>query len=277
MLKIFRFRGVLSKCQPVRFYGVQINQNIDLKKAIESMACVKQPGQPPKVWQLLEKVGKDGKPLKFTIQEIPEDRYEEAIQYLCKNLVAKEPITKYWNPKNDPLILTDLCTLWTILFTQNISIAAFIDNPNGGKPIIAGINVLGVSIKGHKDGISEYKFMSPISKNIFELINGPTKIIYERYEVNKYINGIALSVGPIYREYGLIVDFLKIRDQIAREYDIPAATATFTSKILQKMAMNVGFETLVERKFADIVDKNGKQQYSGIKIESLITMGKKFS
>nr|XP_012221784.1 PREDICTED: uncharacterized protein LOC105671858 isoform X3 [Linepithema humile] len=231
MLKIFRFRGVLSKCQPVRFYGVQINQNIDLKKAIESMACVKQPGQPPKVWQLLEKVGKDGKPLKFTIQEIPEDRYEEAIQYLCKNLVAKEPITKYWS----------------------------------------------VSIKGHKDGISEYKFMSPISKNIFELINGPTKIIYERYEVNKYINGIALSVGPIYREYGLIVDFLKIRDQIAREYDIPAATATFTSKILQKMAMNVGFETLVERKFADIVDKNGKQQYSGIKIESLITMGKKFS
>ncbi|XP_012221780.1 uncharacterized protein [Linepithema humile] len=277
MLKIFRFRGVLSKCQPVRFYGVQINQNIDLKKAIESMACVKQPGQPPKVWQLLEKVGKDGKPLKFTIQEIPEDRYEEAIQHMCKNFVADEPTCECWNSKNDPLFLKDISTLWTILFTQNISIAAFIDNPDGGKPIIAGMNALGVSIKDHKDGIAEYKFTSPICKNTFELIGDATKIAYERYGVNKYLNAIGLSVEPSYRGYGLGTDLLKTRDQIAREYDIPATCTVFTSLFSQKSAANAGFEPLVERKFADIVDKNGKEHFPGIKSESYIVMGKKFS
>lgn len=61
------------------------------------MVRVKQPGQPPKVWQQLEKVGKDGKSLKFTIQEIPEDRYEEAIQHMRTYFVAEEPTCECWS------------------------------------------------------------------------------------------------------------------------------------------------------------------------------------
>jgi len=38
--------------------------------------------------------------------------------------------------------------LWRMLLAEGISIAAFVDNPVGGKPIIAGMNVLGI---GYKD------------------------------------------------------------------------------------------------------------------------------
>jgi hypothetical protein len=44
--------------------------------------------------------------------------------------------------------VNDISTLWRILLAEGISVAAFVDNPVGGKPIIAGMNVLGI---GYKD------------------------------------------------------------------------------------------------------------------------------
>jgi hypothetical protein len=51
--------------------------------------------QSPKVWQLIEKVDKNGKLMKFTIQEIPEERYEDVIQHMCTYFLANEPICQY--------------------------------------------------------------------------------------------------------------------------------------------------------------------------------------
>ncbi|XP_011707011.1 PREDICTED: uncharacterized protein LOC105462181, partial [Wasmannia auropunctata] len=88
----------------------------------------------------IEKTDKDGKLLKFTIQEIPEDRYEDAIEHMCTYFLADEPTCNCFNAKNDPLFVQDISTIWRLILTQGISIAAFIDNPDGGKPIIAGMN-----------------------------------------------------------------------------------------------------------------------------------------
>jgi len=59
--------------------------------------------------------------------------------------------------KNDPLFVHDVSTIWRLILAEGISIAAFIDNPNGGKPIIAGMNALGVDVKNQKDSISSYQ------------------------------------------------------------------------------------------------------------------------
>lgn len=57
----------------------------------EHLSPVKPPGQPPKVWDVIEKKTKDGRPLKFTIQEIPKDRYEDAIRHMCAYFLVDEP------------------------------------------------------------------------------------------------------------------------------------------------------------------------------------------
>lgn len=62
--------------------------------------------------------------------------------------------------KDDPIFVEDISTIWRLLLAEGISIAAFIDNPNGGKPVIAGINVLGVDSKNQKDSISDYQVSS---------------------------------------------------------------------------------------------------------------------
>lgn len=55
---------------------------------------IKPPG-PPKVWKVVEIKKKDAvAPIRFTIQEIPEDRYEEVAEYMCKYFIPDEPMCK---------------------------------------------------------------------------------------------------------------------------------------------------------------------------------------
>ncbi|EFN65302.1 hypothetical protein EAG_07237 [Camponotus floridanus] len=124
---------------------------------MEKLPSVKPPGQPSKIWRSIEKVTNDGKSTKFTIQEIPEDRYEDAVKHMCTYFLADEPTCQCLNAKDDPIFVQDVSAIWRLLLTEGISIAAFTENPNGGKPIIAGMNALGVDFKNHKNDLSEYK------------------------------------------------------------------------------------------------------------------------
>ncbi|XP_029158805.1 uncharacterized protein LOC114931055 [Nylanderia fulva] len=277
MLRTFRFRNVWNKCHSTRKYVQKTSGEVeaDFKKAIENLPRIKPPGQPPKIWKSIEKVSNDGKTMKFTIQEIPEDRHEDAVQHMCDHFLADEPTCQCLNAINDPVFVQDMSTLWRLLIAEGISIAAFTDNPNGGKPIIAGMNTLGLGFRDQKDSISNYQFKSQNCKNTLEIITGATKIIYEHYGVDKYLYAIGLSVDPAYRGYGLGKDILKLRELVGREYNIPATATVFSSIISQKSAKGAGFEVLMTKDFVDIVDENGKQYFPGIKSENFEVMGKR--
>lgn len=52
------------------------------------------PTGPPKVWKTIEIKKKDTDvPIKFSIQEIPEDRFEDVIDHMCKYFLADEPMS----------------------------------------------------------------------------------------------------------------------------------------------------------------------------------------
>ncbi|XP_024888858.1 uncharacterized protein LOC112465524 [Temnothorax curvispinosus] len=241
------------------------------------MPRIKPSGQPPKVWKLIEKTDKNGKPMKFTIQEIPEDRYEDAVQHMCTYYLVDEPTCAYLNAKDDPVFVQDVSTRWRLLLAEGISIAAFTDNPDGGKPIIAGMNVLGIRSKNEKDNIYDYyEFKSEKYKYRTEIGANATKVVYERYpEIDKYLYAIGLSVDPAYRRYGLCKDILKTRDLIGPMYGVPATSTGFTSIISQKSAAGVGFEEFSKTNFSNLVDKNGKEYFPGISIKEYKVMGKR--
>ncbi|XP_020291915.1 uncharacterized protein LOC109858758 [Pseudomyrmex gracilis] len=124
---------------------------------MSNMKRIKPSGQPPKVWEVLEKIGKDGKRKKFTIQEIPEDRYEEAVQHMGTYFLLDEPVCVCLNAANDPEFVKVFSTTWRESLSLGISVAAFTDNPDGGKPILAGINVLFIEYKEKRDAILNCK------------------------------------------------------------------------------------------------------------------------
>lgn len=94
MLRILRLRDVWVKCHSTRTYAYKKSGElkVDIKKTMEKLPPIKPPGQLPKIWKSIEKVTNDGKSMKFTIQEIPEDRYEDAVQHMCANFLVDEPI-----------------------------------------------------------------------------------------------------------------------------------------------------------------------------------------
>ncbi|XP_020291891.1 uncharacterized protein LOC109858747 isoform X2 [Pseudomyrmex gracilis] len=240
---------------------------------MSNMERIKPSGQPPKVWEVLEKIGKDGKRKKFTIQEIPEDRYEEAVQHMCTHFLADEPTLVCLNVKNNFAFVKDLSRTWRESLSQGISVAAFTDNPDNGKPIFAGMNVLRIEYKEKRDAISN-KCSSEKCQNRFCALN-MTDIVYDRYGIDKYLDAVGLIVTPEFRGYGLGTDILKIRNHVGREYNIPATSSVFTSLFSQISAANAGFEVFLEKKYIDIVDENGKERYPGVKSDVLKIMGKR--
>ncbi|XP_011877643.1 PREDICTED: uncharacterized protein LOC105567398 [Vollenhovia emeryi] len=278
MLKILRFRDVCTTRHLTRFYTQKVSIGAigsDLQKQIDNMPRVRPSSQPPKVWQQVEKTDKNGKVMKFTIQEIPEDRYEDAVQHMCTYFLADEPTCSCLNAINDPVFIKDISTIWRMLLAEGISIAAFIDNPNGGKPILAGMNALGVDDKNVKASISNFEFKSEKCQNTFDIIAKATKVVYERYGVDKYLYAIGLSVDPDYRGYGLGKDILKLRNLIGPFYGVPATATAFTSIISQKSAAGAGFEEFLTQNFSELLDKNGKEYFPGINSKAFKIMGKR--
>lgn len=62
-----------------------------MAEALKRMTKVFKPPGSPKIWEVVEKTNKDGRSLKFTIQDIPEERNEEAVEHMCKYFLADEP------------------------------------------------------------------------------------------------------------------------------------------------------------------------------------------
>lgn len=100
---------------------------------------IKPPG--PKVWSTVEAVikRKGDKPIKFTIQDVPEDRYDDVVQHMCTYFVADEPMCKCLNRKE---LVDTYQHQWKEYLQHGLAIGAFTENPDGGKPIIAAVNVL---------------------------------------------------------------------------------------------------------------------------------------
>lgn len=81
--------------------------------------------------------------------------------------------SSFADAKNDPLFVQDISVMWRLSLAQGISLAAFIDNPNGEKPIIVGANILGVDVNNKKESVSRYKVsLSFVNKLLcmFELL-----------------------------------------------------------------------------------------------------------
>ncbi|XP_076754107.1 arylalkylamine N-acetyltransferase-like 2 [Xylocopa sonorina] len=236
---------------------------------------IKPPGQ-AKVWKVIEiKVPKSVTPIKFTIQEVPEDRYEDVVEYMCKYFIPDEPMCKCFNGIDDPEYVEDFRQFWKQIIKHGLTVAAFVENPDGGKPIIAAVNVLTLSLKEDNTELSTLKTKN--AQNLVAILEDLSKKakVYEKYGVDRYLAAFGLSVHPSYRGAALGAHLLNARTDIGREYKIPVTSTAFTSPISQKLAARCGFETVAEKNFNEYVDEKGNELLPGIETKTLKIMAKK--
>ncbi|XP_076278879.1 arylalkylamine N-acetyltransferase-like 2 [Lasioglossum baleicum] len=247
------------------------------KKKPQVTFPLKPPGQ-TKVWKIVEAAvkGRQGPPVKFTIQEIPEDRYEEVIEHMCTYFLADEPICKCWNGINDPNFVESFRNLWRETVKQGLAVGAFVEDPNGGKPLIAGVNMLMLSLQG-EDFDSENMVKSKKGQQLIAAMENLLKKanIYEKYGVDRYMGALGLSVHPSYRGAALGGHILSARDNIGREYNIEVSATAFTSPISQKLAARCGFEEIVAEDYVNILDEEGNEVFPGIWSKDMNIMAKR--
>lgn len=70
-----------------------------LIKYTDDLLAWKRPAGPIKVWRVVEgrKKNADGKTLRFSIQEIPEGRFDDVLDLMCTEFIRDEPICEYLN------------------------------------------------------------------------------------------------------------------------------------------------------------------------------------
>lgn len=241
-------------------------------------SCVKPSGS-PKVWSVVDSIKKDdqGRSFKFIIQQIPQDRYEEVLDHMCKYFIADEPLCNSCNGTDDPTYIAYFRELWAELLKQGLSIGAFIDYSDGDKPILAGVNMLGLSIKDKKDSLKIPQIKNKNAERVMRLMGDLTDQarIYETYNVDRYLTAVGLSVNPSYRGQALGGHILKQREKIGQTYKIPVTATVFSSPISQKLAARCGFEDLLEKDYADIKDQEGNVLFPNIKAKTVKVMARR--
>ncbi|CAK9797125.1 Arylalkylamine N-acetyltransferase-like 2 [Anthophora plagiata] len=239
---------------------------------------IKQPGV-VKVWKYVEVTKKnEDKPMRFCIQEIPEDMYEDVVEHMCTYFIADEPMCKCINGISDPEYVDGFRQLWRESMKHGLSVAAFAEDPNGGKPILAGVNVLTLAFeKVEEDEFDCSSLKSKHGRNLMKALAGLSKKanVFRKYGVDKYMTAYGLSVHPSYRGAALGGQLLKTREDIGREYNIPVTSTGFTSPISQKLAERCGFETLVEQNYEEMMDEEGNEMFPGIESKSLKIMARR--
>ncbi|KAG7203909.1 hypothetical protein KM043_013268 [Ampulex compressa] len=241
------------------------------------LPSVRPPG-PPKVWCSVERVDPQTKtPKTYTIQEIPEDRRAEVIDFMCTYFVYDEPLCSSLNAKDDPLFIADYTYILENILEQGIAVGMFTNDSKSEKPLLVGANMIYVESKDHEKQFDMTKLKSPLSDKIIGIVIEISKKanIYERYNVDKYMNAFGLCVHPLYRGQALGQDIVRVREMVGREYNIAATSTVFTWPPSQKAAARNGFEVVLEKKYKDIIDEKGNEIFPNIKAEDLKIMGRK--
>ena len=71
------------------------------------------------------KDNKTNKIIEYRIQELPEDRFPEAINLFCEHFLPDEPMTSSRNLHGNEEGRKEICDIWLEIMKQRLSIACF--------------------------------------------------------------------------------------------------------------------------------------------------------
>lgn len=109
----------------------------------------------PNVWLTFEAPDDNGDLVKYRIQDLPEDRFEDAIKHMRANFLLDESLCRARNMVNDEQSVSDFTSIWReAIFGDKLSLVCFQE----GCDDIVGMNVLYVEEKNALSDLSEVSY-----------------------------------------------------------------------------------------------------------------------
>jgi len=248
-----------------------------------TVADWKRPAGPWNVWNIVEgqEIVDDGttKAVRFSIQEVPEDRYPEAIEHMCKYFVADEATCKSLKLKDDKDAIEGFRSLWDYLLKIGISVGAYKLDAKDKLLELSGLNVLFVVTDELEKALGNFTvtFKSVKTRKLFEFMHSISEKadVRDIYGVDKYVSALGLSVAPAFRGQKLGVRLLEARNNIGRKYGIAASSTLFTGPSSQIQAERAGFETAFALEYSQVRDENGELLFPNIESKQIKLMIKR--
>nr|XP_029732804.1 uncharacterized protein LOC115268779 [Aedes albopictus] len=215
----------------------------------------------PTVWHRFQAkgLGEDGQLVWYTIQDLPEERFEDAVRHLSEHFARDEQMNQAKGLDRDECAMNEVVQLWNAMLPERLSVVCFRE----GSDEIVGVNVLGVAFKFDKE---EPKFKSEIFQTIFDTIGyiSQQANVYERYGVDRYLNAMGLSVDPVYRGRGIATELLRARIPLCKAMGIKLTSTCFTGPGSQGAARKVGFEENFSITYAELAKVDARFEYPGL-------------
>lgn len=117
----------------------------------------------PKVWHRFQAPDLDGSMTYYDIQDLPHERFDDAVSIMKESYLTDEPLAKVMNLILEPGSIEDYKDLWRISMNQNMAVGCF----KSGSAKLVGVNFLAVSSKA--DPKVEKKYRGPAFQATIEL------------------------------------------------------------------------------------------------------------
>ncbi|XP_077299189.1 uncharacterized protein LOC143920257 isoform X2 [Arctopsyche grandis] len=217
----------------------------------------------PQVWLRFERTTKDGKLLKFKVQDVTDDRHDDVLDFMLKYYMKEEPWSSNAGVSKDPISLEVYRGyVRQYVFPQKATVICLLDEDDGNSSSdIIGCNLLGVSCK--KDEADYSQFIKSKQTADLLLIYSEFKKYcpdpFEKYNVEEYLGAFGLCVHPDFRGLNISTEILRARIPLLKAFRLSVSSTDFTAIASQKSAYKAGFKVDASVSYEDIRKATGFQ------------------
>ncbi|XP_059619201.1 uncharacterized protein LOC132263452 [Phlebotomus argentipes] len=211
----------------------------------------------PSVWHRFSaKDPKSGETVQFRIQDLPEERYGEAIDMMVEHFLRDEPMCKSRNCVDDPRAIADFRQMWQKVVQDKLCLVCFREDSDE----IVGMNFLKVTQKDWEEEPTDYgEACNDILKAMDFIAESGN--LYDHYQVDKLISGYGLLVPPQFRGLKLGVELLKARVPLGRAVGLKVTSTVFSNRSSQSAATKAGFEDSFEISWDELQKKGPRMNF----------------
>ncbi|KAG5667623.1 hypothetical protein PVAND_015597 [Polypedilum vanderplanki] len=215
----------------------------------------------PKIYHKFSALDLDGKTkVEYRIQDFPQDRFAEGVEFTLNHFFAHEPMSKTRNIINDKVACQEFSDVLTELLKKNCSLICLKENSDE----IVSANIM--CVKNEEEYYEDYEVKSKHLSDILGTITfANTKFNpFKHYNVDKLLYALTVTVHPAYRGRSVANQMFKTRRILTKELGLKVTTTHATAGGSQKAAKNAGFEENFVITYEELEKLNPRFHFPGI-------------
>lgn len=192
----------------------------------------------PQTWTRFKAADLDGTIVDYRIQDLPEDRFHEAIYFMQRYHMESE-VLRVKRIRDEPISFKEITEKWWDCLRQNVTLVCFKESSDQ----IVGLNVLGVVTQSESNSPHSYK-----GKGWSEICNSKKFVTetffdpFKHYSVDVLMFALGLIVLPDYRRRGIAYELMKAREHVGKAVGLQVTSNVFTSLGAQRAAAKAGYD-----------------------------------